>query len=271
LSSKVYYRNAIVFVGVLFLLTGLQESGRPPILIWWQLAVMYFGAGLNKLLEVDWRTGQYFDHFLGHMYGSPVYTSLAPLFPGHLLAAAMCWWIILAELTAGVLFLFRRYHRIAVWFAASVHVGAAVLVVGDFGIFLAAVLASYLALAPWPERLDVTSADSAFARAGKRLCDGLGQRDFIHWRIDPATSGFSLAQTGVTYTGWPSRLRLLLACPLTYFVVVTSLTAPSGSWRSVAVTGWGVVGMAILTAVAIRWALRFKAHGGANPALSDGA
>ena len=51
LSSKVYYRNAKVFVGVLFFLTGLQEKGKPPWMLWWQLAIMYFGAGLNKMLE----------------------------------------------------------------------------------------------------------------------------------------------------------------------------------------------------------------------------
>ena len=59
LSSKIYYRNAKVFVGVLFFLTGLQEKGKEPSLIWWQLVIMYFGAGLNKFFEVDWRSGLY--------------------------------------------------------------------------------------------------------------------------------------------------------------------------------------------------------------------
>ena len=152
LSSTVYYRNAKVFVGLLFLLTGLQGGRAPPLLIWWQLGIMYLGAGINKLFEADWRSGQYFDHFLGDIYGSSIYLNIAPLLPGNGLAMAMCWWVILAELSAGILFFLRRYHAAAVWLAASVHCGAAILVAGDYGIYLAAVLASFLALLRWPER-----------------------------------------------------------------------------------------------------------------------
>ncbi|MGQ0720082.1 MAG: HTTM domain-containing protein [Candidatus Eiseniibacteriota bacterium] len=156
LTSKVYYRNAKVFVGLLFFLIGLQEKGRSPWLIYWQIALMYFGAGFNKLMEVDWRTGQYFDYFLGHIRQSPIYLGLAPLLPGILLAKLMCWSIFVAEVLAGVLFLFGRTRPLGVWVAAGVHAGAAILVQGDYGIFLSAVLVSYLACLPWPERLLVS-------------------------------------------------------------------------------------------------------------------
>jgi len=249
LSSKVYYRNAQVFVGLLFLLTGLQERGRPPVLVWWQLAVMYFGSGLNKLLEPDWRSGRYFDYFLTAIYGSTIYETIVPVFPAYTVAAAMCWWVITAELGAGMLFLWRRFHYVAIWLAASVHCGAAVLVVGDYGIFLAAVLASYLSIVRWPNHLELRCGSSRAVKALRQLCGGAN----VVVVADSNQRNFILNQDGRTYTGWQARFRLAFWSPVTWFIAMISLTAPTGIGRVITVRCWGTAGIVVLAATAIYW------------------
>jgi hypothetical protein len=55
-SSKAYYGNNKTFCGLMLFLAGLYKPGGPPF-VRWQLAITYFGAGLNKALDGDWHTG----------------------------------------------------------------------------------------------------------------------------------------------------------------------------------------------------------------------
>jgi len=253
LSSKVYYRNAKVFVGILLFLTGLQEKGKSPWMIWWQLAIMYFGAGLNKFLEIDWRTGQYFDHFLTHIYPSEVYRLIAPLLPGLWVAKLMCWSIISAELVAGLLFTVDRLRPTAVWIGASVHVGAALLVVGDYGIFLGAVLVSYLSCLPWPERLDATLADRTGWRWIQQVFGRLDQDRIIRWTDRPPEGEAKLTLTAGerSWSNWKALGRLVLWTPGNYLIAMTLLTAFEGSGRVLVVRSAGTVGAMVLLGTAI--------------------
>lgn len=253
LASKVYYRNAKVFVGVLFFLTGLQEKGQSPWLLWWQLAIMYFGAGLNKLLEADWRSGQYFAHFLTEIYPSEAYRLLAPLFPGIWLATLMCWSIFLAELVASFMFLSARLRPTAVWIAMAVHVAAAVLVVGDYGIYLAAVLASYLCCFPWPDRVEIALAEGHVLRRVRSWAHWLDpDRSFVWRDAAPADgSGIQLTALGRSWSGAGALGRLLLFTPAAYLVAVAILTGPDGFGRVVVVRGAGIVGTLVLLGILI--------------------
>ncbi|MBX7259142.1 MAG: hypothetical protein K1Y02_22460 [Candidatus Hydrogenedentes bacterium] len=245
LSSKVYYRNAIVFVSMIFLLTSLQERGRAPRLLYWQLGVMYLGAGLNKLCDPDWQTGQYFHYFLGSVFQSDIYLSLAPVFPGKSLAAAMCWWIIAAELCAGVLFFVPRRHDAAVWFAASVHVGAAFLVIGDYGIFMSAVLASYLCVVRWPDEMKVRFDRTTWMGNIARAYRWLDMNRAHAWQEQPGpliwTAGARHAE------GWKALLCIAIYSPSTYFVAMVLLTIRYEPWRVVAVRGAGIAGIVLLS------------------------
>jgi hypothetical protein len=270
LSSKIYYRNAKVFVGVLLFLTGLQEKGKPPWMIWWQLAIMYFGAGLNKLLEVDWRTGQYFDYFLTHIYPSEAYRFIAPLLPGQWVARLMGWSIILAELSAAVMFTMNRFRPIAVWVAASVHIGAALLVVGDYGIFMAAVLASYLSCLGWPERLDATAGTRGGWGCARRVFGTLDQDRIIHWadRTPEENAGLTLTAWNRRWSGWKALGGLLIWTPAIYFIAVVVLTGFHGDGRMVVVRLAGTVGAVVLLGTAIAKLRAFVSPLSDRPAIA---
>jgi hypothetical protein len=66
-SSVSAYSTSFLFLGCLFLLIGLYKPGLEWIFRI-QIGLLYFGAGLNKLLDPDWQSGQYFIHFLDQVY-----------------------------------------------------------------------------------------------------------------------------------------------------------------------------------------------------------
>src|SRR5580700_3413737 len=53
LSSRPYFENNRTYVGCLWFLAGLQVSGIEPWPLRFQVILLYFGAGLNKLLDPD--------------------------------------------------------------------------------------------------------------------------------------------------------------------------------------------------------------------------
>jgi hypothetical protein len=244
LLSKYYYRNAKVFVGLLFFLIGLQDRGRPPVLIWWQLAVMYFGAGLNKFLELDWRTGHYFDYFLSVLHPAKGYFLVKDLLPGIWVARLMCWSIFVAELAAAAMFLFRRTRPAAVWTAAGVHAGAAILVEGDYGIFLTAVLVSYLAFLPWPEGATVTVGRGAWAGVAKllRLLDVSGR---FQWRRDDSARRLQVTAGAGRWSGATACGLIAVWTPLLHFAAMIAMTAPD-LYRGPVVRGAGFLTVVLL-------------------------
>ena len=269
LSSKVYYRNAKVFVGLLLFLTGLQERGKSPWMIWWQLAIMYFGAGLNKVLEADWRTGQYFDYFLTEIYHSQAYALIRDLLPGRWIARLMCWSIIALEIVAGVMFTIRRLHPAAVWLAACVHVGAALLVAGDYGIYVAAVLASYMSLLPWPERLHASVDMASPWRVVKRFFGALDQDRVVEWNEHGQGSARLVLSTAKRrWADWTALGWLIMWTPTLYFVTMIVLTAFSGNARVWVVRGSASVGALILAWTLVRWIIG-RAPGRSRPTVSE--
>jgi hypothetical protein len=258
LSSRIYYRNAKVFVGVIMLLAGLQDKDRPPLLIWWQLAIVYLGAGINKLVEADWRSGQYFDYFLTEVYSSRIYAIGASLLPGSWFAFALCWWVIAAELAAGALFLRRRSHGHAVWLAATVHMGAAILVVGDYGVFFVAVLASYLSTYDWPQDATVVLGPKTAWAPVARIWRWFDPDTDIHWRQAPSADKLRVLTSGREFVGFQAAWRLISWSPAAYFLLVVLLTVPRGLGRVIAVQSVGATGAVILAATLFRWAGRAR-------------
>lgn len=229
MSNRAYYRNANFFVGAMFVMIGVDERERPGRFLAWQLGVMYVACGLNKLLEADWRSGQYFDHYFTRIYESGFYAVAAPLFPGRSFALMLCWSVIVAELTAGALFLSPRLRRMAVWFGTSVHAGAAMMVGMDYGVFLWVVLASYLVAAPWPERLTVQSV--ARIVADGREWSGLAAT----WRLGLWTPAVSLAaMTALTLVRdpWLTRAVRLTGAVASVVLAVALAMWIAKSWRN---------------------------------------
>ncbi len=148
------YRNAQVFCGLFFLMVGLTERDGDPWLLRWQVIVLYFGCGVNKFCEPDWRSGQYMEYWLREIVGAAPYGFVADLLPAMLLSWLLCWMTIIIELVvlpAG--FAIRRFNRTAIWIAVFFHGASLALTHNDFGIFFSAILLSLFSFIRWPRSI----------------------------------------------------------------------------------------------------------------------
>lgn len=228
--NRAYYRNANFFVGAMFLTIGLDDARHPGRFLAWQLGTMYFGSGLNKLTELDWRTGHYFDYYFSSIHPSVIYGAAAPLLPAGWLAFGLCWSVIVLEIAAGVMFFRARLRRMAVWLGAGVHAGAAMLVGMDYGIFLWVVLASYLLVAPWPESSQVRGI-------------------------------FDVSAGGRVYRGLGAAWRAALWTPAVSIALIAALTFIRDPWMTRAVRLTGFLAAVLLGMALVLWMVKWKSAG----------
>ncbi len=159
LASKAYYSNGKFYCGLVYLLTALDTNKDRPLLLQYQIIIVYFGSGLNKLLELDWRTGQYFDHWLINVRQSPIYLLLIEYIPSAWLSLMLSWCTIILELIVlPVLLFFKKWHRIGVWLGIGFHSMAFWLSGLSFGIFFPGMLATYLVFAELPDKISIFGA-----------------------------------------------------------------------------------------------------------------
>ena len=189
LSSRAYYGNNKTFAGLLLLLSALSSQTGPPRLIQWQLALVYFGAGLNKILDPDWQSGQFFHHWATDRLGNPVYIWLSAQLPPLVAGKLFCWTSIAAELAIAVLTLIPRFHPAVIW-GSGLFQSSLLLFTGDpFNLFFYSMQASLFAFARWPEKQLTVIWDGScgFCRVTKEFLQKLDFDPLFNWR--PLQSG----------------------------------------------------------------------------------
>jgi hypothetical protein len=247
LASRNYIENNRFFVVLLFVLAGLSNRQVGGRLIQLQLVVLYFGAALNKLLDVDWRSGQYFEHLPATTELAGVYSRLTGLFPELLLSAVLAWAVIATEFALAAAFLLRRFVWIAVWLGVAYHTSLVLVTGRTFGMFWYAATASYFAFAQVPSRLQVTSssrAESAWARL-RRPLRSLDTEHQVSWS-PPSGSRLAVASGTTTYFGFAALTRLAVGLPPVLFAVYIFAALPMLNHRAVA-----AVVMIVLIALAV--------------------
>lgn len=111
-SAQAAFAYNRLFVGLLLLMIGLGGRGLPRL----QVAVLYLGAGLDKLLTPDWRSGRFLDSFVtdlarfgrlwgpGGVVGTPNLLARVLASRIHQLSPALSWLVIGTELALAVAF-----------------------------------------------------------------------------------------------------------------------------------------------------------------------
>ena len=233
-SSKAYYGNNKTFSGLMLLLAGLYQQGGPNF-IGWQLALTYFGAGLNKALDGDWQTGVFFENWAVYRLHQPWYIALDEKLPPMVLAKAMCWGTIVTELGTVPCLLLPRLQYWAV--LANIFFQASLLLFTGttFTLFFYSMTAASLAFFSWPEEPVRVFYDDR--RAGLRRL----QAWFSAWDWDRIYGwvavreasavesqtlqgeGLALVLRGRVYAGFRGVRMLVLLNPLTYFIIAGSI------------------------------------------------
>jgi predicted DCC family thiol-disulfide oxidoreductase YuxK len=241
-SSKAYYGNNKLFCGLFLTLVGLQRPGDEPWLLRYQVALVYLGAALNKWIDADWRSGQFFEHWGRTRLEQPLFIWLSNSLPPLVAGKLFCWSSILAESALGVGFLVRRAWPWAIWLGILFHTGAMWFTGSVFTMFYYAMNASYLVFAPWPKgKLTVLyDGDCGICATTRRWFERIDFDGVYDWQPFQAGGGnrwgiprAALEQAAHVVTpdgkitfGFAAFKTMTLYNPLTYFLLALLLTLP---------------------------------------------
>ena len=223
-SSKAYYGNNKTFCGLMFFLAGLHQPGGPHF-IRWQLALTYFGAGLNKALDGDWHSGAFFQNWAVNRLRHPWYIALDSLLPPLVLGKIMCWTTIIAELGSVPLLLVPRLYFWGNLANILFQAGLLLFTGTTFTLFFYGMSAASLAFVTWPSRplsvvYDPTSRLALRAKRFFEACDLDGQYDWTPRRSDTPVQ---LQWRDKIYGGFRALRMLVLLNPITYFAIAASV------------------------------------------------
>ena len=243
LSSRAYYGNNKTFVGLLLILSALSSQTGPPRLIHWQLALVYFGAGFNKILDPDWQSGQFFQHWATDRLENPAYIWLSAHLPPLAAGKMFCWTTIAAELALAVLTLIPRFHPAVIWGSGLFQSGLLLFTGDPFNLFFYSMQAVLFAFARWPEPQITVIWDGScgFCRRTKEL---LGKIDFdpiFNWNTLQSNIGDQYGLTkpqlkqalhaagpGWLLSGYSAVRRMILHLPIFAMTLTAAIALAPG-------------------------------------------
>ncbi|TMK24701.1 MAG: hypothetical protein E6G62_07490 [Actinobacteria bacterium] len=234
LSSMAYRTNNLTFTALLLLMIGLSDRNTAKLLIRAQLVVLYFWAGTNKLLDANWRSGAFFESWVGiHAYG-PAYKHLADLLPSMVLSTIASWAAILTELFISVTFAIRRLVPMGILLVIAYHSSLFLVTGTTFTMFWFSLTAACVALVDWPAVAPTVKYGEA-ARFG-RIAHLLERIDLGHafaWeRSDGAE--LELVSGEERLRGRDALARVLLYHPTIYlaFYALAAIQEPARRWAA---------------------------------------
>lgn len=227
LADRTAYSNSFFFFGCLLFLIGLQTWGRAPWLVRWQIVLVYVGAGLNKLLDPDWQSGQYVAFWTREVLDHTLFLEVAGWLPDGVLAQSLAWFVIAAELGLAVLFAVPAWWRYAIPAGVAFHGGLLVFTAGQLSVvFFFLMSVSYLAFVTWPDEpvaVRVRPGTGA-ARLARLLRWGDVDGRYV-WETVPEGPWLAVRKGGVWRTGLPAFGYLLAYNPLSYLAGTLGLLA----------------------------------------------
>jgi hypothetical protein len=133
-GHRLEYANNLMFATVFLLLIGLYHPrmGLWPLQL--QLAVVYGGASLNKVLDPDWWNGRFFDTLMIDALQVRWYEVVAGRLPPHVLGSVFGVIAMAGEATICAMVLGSRNGRIGVALMLAFHVAMLVVTLGQLSL-----------------------------------------------------------------------------------------------------------------------------------------
>ncbi len=247
LSSRAYYGNNKTFTGLLLVFASVSDSGPRAWPIHIQMMVVYFGAGLNKLLDADWQSGQFFEHWASAKLKNPVYMALSPLLPPLVAGKVMCWFTIVAELAMPAMFALRPLVLFGMWLNILFQSGLMIFTGTTFTMFFYAMTAAMLAFVPWPQSKVVViwDGDCGFCAASKAWVERFDLERLLEWHplqsgigekfgisMDALIARLHLVAEGRVYAGFRAFRYMAFTNPLTWLLIATLISAVPENWSN---------------------------------------
>lgn len=229
LSSKFHYTNVKFFCACIFLLTSMSNSKDPLIFLRFQMVIVYLGATVNKIFDADWRSGQYFEHWMSAVLKREVYIHATTFFPPMVLSKIMCWMSIFTEFFLTIGFLLKPLQYVTIFVGVYFHSMVFLLASYDFRVFTIAILSSYLIIVPWPDVLRVRYDDNnQLNRLLKTFFSFVDWDKRIEWQT--ARGKWQLGVLEQSFSGFLAFKRIILYSPFFYFLYVFILGLPNNPY-----------------------------------------
>lgn len=254
-ASRIYWANNTFFMGAVLTLIGLYTSERSVWLLRVQVAMIYFGAGLNKILDPDWLSGQFFEHWTVNLEHD-LYRRAAALLPEMALSKFMCWATIATEWSLFVGFAWPRLWVFAIWLGILFHAAMTLFTGITFVLFLYVAPAAYFAFARWPRTQTevIYDGDCGICAKTKRWFEALDFEGAFRWTTFQSGTGdrFGISRDALAKRlhvvvdgeriaeGFQAFKLMLLYNPVTWFVMLGVLLSLhwGPAWaRSLAIAG----------------------------------
>jgi predicted DCC family thiol-disulfide oxidoreductase YuxK len=240
LTSRIYFENNRMFVGCVFFLLGLYEQKTGPWLVRAQVMLVFFSAGLNKLLDASWRSGQFFDYWAHFAINKSLYFQLTAWLPQMFLPHFMSWMTISMEFSIAFGLTFRRTRLWAIWIGLVLALGMNVLTERTFGVFFYAMPICYLAFIEWPRTKVAVlyDGDCGFCARTRAWMERFDLEKLFVWQpFQQAKDLYGISREALRhrlylvtgekkYSGFGAFKIMALYNPLTYFVMLTALMLP---------------------------------------------
>jgi hypothetical protein len=237
LSSRVYFENNRTYCACLLILAGMCTRGQSPWPLRLQVVLVYFGAALNKLLEQDWRSGQFFAYWFGQIHHPQIWANITAWIPPMPLAQFVCWATIITEFVLVAGFLLPRWYAWSIWLGAAYHTTLLLVMNSTFGMFYYAMLTSYLAFVEWPKAPLQVQYDEDHGLWGRslKLLQRLDTATIFNWTAFDSVQKENgvlrprpqrrllLLDRGKSYSGFVAFKRILLFTPFVYLSYVILL------------------------------------------------
>ena len=153
LSSKPSFYNHNFICGCALVLSGLSSRNQPPYLLVFQLALVYLGASINKMCDIDWWSGAFMHTWLGEARENPFYLYVAHILPNMWFAKILSWTAISTEFLIAIMILTKKYRTFAIWFIIIFHTLLFTITSFRFGHFIESLAIILLAFLVWPKQI----------------------------------------------------------------------------------------------------------------------
>lgn len=221
LSSKPIFRNHLFIGGCVFLLSGLTDKKHNPWLLYIQLSLVYFGAVLNKVFQIDWWNGQFMYNWMVNARQNEIFITVADFLPEMWLAKLFSWSSMFIELLIGVLILIKKKQQLAVWIIILFHTILYSMTAFRFGHFYEDIVIILLIFLSWPTTKIIVNYNKVKLNWFFWIPKLFNNSEFIGYSFFKTKEKDWLKVTidGLQYINFPALCQLLLYNPLFYFAL----------------------------------------------------
>jgi len=224
LSCMPCYADSRMYIFCLFFLLSLFKDSYSLWLLRCQIVLLYFGAGLNKLFDLDWQSGQYIEYWIGIYIIE--YKNVSSLLPNLVLSKIISWSTILIELSLAFFFINKRFFIHGVLLALFLHGTSVFIVQHTFGSFIPGVAISFLVFIEWPKKINIEMPNNSFYNI---LGWFLSKTDVYNiFTLNQSDHKFNMEVyiNGIMYVNWRAVQLILFYNPLFYLILVCLLLFP---------------------------------------------